>query len=166
MADESSFDVVSKVDMQIVDDAVNAANKEITVRFDFRGSISKFELDKKAGQITIVSDDEGKLKSTVEILRSRIAKRGIEQKALDFQKVETAALGGTVRQLVKIAQGIPSEKAKQMVADIKSAKLKVTPSIQSDQVRVTSKSRDSLQEAIALLKSKDYGIPLQFTNYR
>ncbi len=165
MADESSFDVVSKLDMQQMDDAINAANKEITVRFDFRGSISKFELDKKAGTVTLSADDEGKLKSVVEILRSRIAKRGIDQKALDFQKVETA-LGGTVRQVVKLNQGIPSEKAKAMVADIKAAKLKVTPSIQADQVRVTSKSRDVLQQAIALLKSKDYGIPLQFTNYR
>jgi uncharacterized protein YajQ (UPF0234 family) len=165
MADESSFDVVSKIDMQAMDDAINAAGKEITVRFDFRGSVSKFELDKKVGQITLTSDDEGKLKSVVEILRSRIAKRSIDQKALDFQKIEVA-LGGTVRQVVKIQQGIPSEKAKLMVADIKSAKLKVTPSIQSDQVRVTSKSRDTLQQAIALLKSKDYGIPIQFTNYR
>ncbi len=165
MADESSFDVVSKVDMQILDDAVNAANKEIEVRFDFRGSISKFTLDKKAAQITIVSDDEGKLKSVVDILRSRIAKKGIDQKALDFQKLETA-LGQTVRQLVKITQGIASDKAKLMVADIKSAKIKVTAAIQGDQLRVTSKSRDTLQETIALLKSKDYGVPLQFTNYR
>lgn len=165
MADEFSFDVVSKVDLQSLDDAVNAANKEITVRFDFRGSISKFELDRKNSQITLTADDDGKLKSVVEILRSRIAKRGIDQKALDFQPVEKA-MGGSVRQQVKIAQGIASEKAKAMVADIKSAKLKVTPSIQAEQVRVTSKSKDTLQEAIALLKSKDYGIPLQFTNFR
>jgi uncharacterized protein YajQ (UPF0234 family) len=165
MADEFSFDVVSKVDMQGMDDAVNAANKELSVRFDFRGSMSKLDLDRKANQITIVSEDEGKLNSVVEILRSRVAKRGIEQKALDFQDVDKA-LGGTVRQVVKIAQGISSEKAKQMVADIKSSKIKVTPSIQSDQVRVTSKSKDSLQQVMALLKSKDYGIPLQFTNFR
>lgn len=165
MADESSFDVVSKVDPQAVDDAVNACNKEIQTRFDFRGSQSKLDYDKKAGQITLVSDDEGKLKSVVEILRSRIAKRGIDQKALDFQKIEVA-LGGAVRQVVKVAQGIPSEKAKAIVADIKTAKIKVTASIQSDQVRVSSKSRDLLQQTIALLKTKDYGIPLQFTNYR
>lgn len=123
------------------------------------------ELDKKNNQITLTSDDEGKLKSVVEILRSRFAKRGIDQKALDFQKLETA-LGQTVRQVVKITQGIASEKAKMMVADIKSAKIKVTASIQGDQLRVTSKSKDTLQEAIALLKSKDYGIPIQFTNLR
>jgi uncharacterized protein YajQ (UPF0234 family) len=165
MADEFSFDVVSKVDMQAVDDAVNACTKELQVRFDFRGSVSRFELDKKEGVITIHSDDEGKLKSVVEILRGRIAKRGIDQKALDFQEVESA-LGQTVRQKVKIAQGIETDKAKKMVADIKAAKLKVTPSIQSEQVRVTSKSKDSLQQAMALLKGKDYEIPLQFTNFR
>lgn len=165
MADEYSFDVVSKVDLQAVDDAINAANKELEVRFDFRGSISKLELDKKTSEIKIVSDDEGKLKSVVEILRSRIAKRGIEQKALDFQKVETA-LGNTVRQVVKVQSGIVSEKAKAMVADIKTAKLKVNASIQADQVRVTSKSKDLLQQTMTLLKSKEYGIPIQFTNYR
>ncbi|MFN0117555.1 MAG: YajQ family cyclic di-GMP-binding protein [Elusimicrobiota bacterium] len=165
MADDFSFDVVSKVDMQTMDDAINAANKEIGVRFDFRGSISKFELDKKESKITITSDDEGKLKMVIEILHSRLAKRGIDLKALDFQKIETA-LGNNVRQVVKVAQGIPTDKAKLMVADIKSAKLKVTASIQSEQVRVTSKSKDALQEAMALLKSNDYKIPLQFSNYR
>lgn len=165
MADEFSFDVVSKIDMQVMDDAINAANKELEVRFDFRGSISKFTLDKKASEITMVSDDEGKLKSVVEILRSRIAKKGIDQKVLDFQKLETA-LGATVRQKVKIQSGIVSEKAKKMVADIKAAKLKVNASIQSDQVRVTSKSKDALQQTMTLLQSNDYGIPVQFTNYR
>ena len=165
MPDESSFDIVSKVDLQAVDDAINAANKEIQVRFDFRGSISRLELDKKTSQITLLSDDEGKLKSVVEILRSRIAKRSIDQKSLDFQKTEIA-LGGAARQMVKITQGISSEKAKAIVADIKSSKLKVTPSIQGDQVRVGSKSKDVLQQVIGLLKGKDYGLPLQFTNYR
>ena len=165
MADESSFDVVSKVDMQAFDDCINAANKEIEVRFDFRGSISTLVLDKDESKLTLLSDDEGKLKSLIEILRSRIAKRGIDQKVLDFQKLETA-LGKTVRQEVKIQSGIPSDKAKTMVADIKAKKLKVTASIQADQVRVTSKSRDALQETMAVLKAKDYGIPIQFTNFR
>ena len=165
MADEFSFDVVSKVDLQNLDDAINAVNKEIETRFDFRGSISKVELDKKTSELTLLSDDEGKLKSVIEILRSRIAKRGIDQKVLDFQKLETA-LGANVRQKVKVQSGIVSEKAKAMVADIKAAKLKVTPSIQSDQVRVTSKSKDALQQVMTLLKAKDYGIPVQFTNYR
>ncbi len=165
MADEFSFDIVSKVDLQAADDAINAANKEMTVRFDFRGSISRFEFDKKDGQVIITSDDEGKLKSVVEIMKSRFAKRGIDLKALDYQKVETA-LGGTVRQVVKITQGVSSDKAKAIVADIKDAKIKVTPSIQSDQVRVTSKSKDALQVVIHLVKGKDYGLPLQFANYR
>jgi uncharacterized protein YajQ (UPF0234 family) len=165
MADEFSFDVVSKVDMQVMDDVINAANKEIEVRFDFRGSISKFTLDKKLVQIMIVSDDEGKLKSVIDILRSRLAKRSIDQKAIDLQKLETA-LGATVRQVAKIQQGIPTEKSKAMVADIKAAKIKVTASIQAEQVRVTSKSKDTLQQSMAILKSKDYGIPIQFTNFR
>jgi len=165
MADESSFDIVSKVDLQAIDDAVNAANKEMEVRFDFRGSVSKIELDKKAPSITITSDDEGKLKSVIDILQGRLVKRGIDLKALDFQKLETA-LGQNVRQVAKIIQGVASDKAKAIVADIKASKIKVTPSIQSDQVRVTSKSRDALQQAIALLKAKSYGVPLQFTNYR
>jgi uncharacterized protein YajQ (UPF0234 family) len=165
MADESSFDIVSKVDAQAIDDAVNAANKEMEVRFDFRGSISRIELDKKDMKITITSDDEGKLKSVIDILQGRLVKRGIDLKALDYQKLETA-LGQNVRQVAKIIQGIASDKAKQIVADIKASKLKVTPSIQSEQVRVVSKSRDTLQQVIALLKGKSYGIPLQFTNYR
>jgi uncharacterized protein YajQ (UPF0234 family) len=135
------------------------------VRFDFRGSISRIELDKKDMKITITSDDEGKLKSVIDILQGRLVKRGIDLKALDYQKLETA-LGQNVRQVAKIIQGIASDKAKQIVADIKASKLKVTPSIQSEQVRVVSKSRDTLQQVIALLKGKSYGIPLQFTNYR
>lgn len=165
MADDFSFDVVSKVEVQAVDDAVNAVNREIAVRFDFRGSVSRVELDKTKGEVTLHSDDEGKLKSVTDILITRLVKRGVDPKSLDYQKLETA-MGGTVRQLVKIQQGIPSEKAKQMVADIKKTKIKVTPSIQSDQVRVTSKSKDALQETMTLLKKGDYGLPLQFTNFR
>ena len=165
MADEFSFDVVSKVDIQAIDDAVNAVNKEISVRFDFRGSVSRAELDKVKAEITVHSDDEGKLKSVIEIIKGRIAKRGVDQKAFDYQKVETA-LGAKVRQLIKINQGINSEKAKLMVADIKKQKFKVTPSIQSDQVRVTSKSKDSLQEVMNFLKKNDYEIPIQFSNFR
>ncbi len=165
MADEFSFDVVSKVNLQEVDDSINAANREISVRFDFRGSVSRFEFDKKTGEITLYSDDEGKLKSVVDILQTRLAKRSVDLKSLDYQKVESS-LGGKVRQVVKLIQGIAADKAKLVVADIKSAKIKVTASIQSDKVRVTSKSKDSLQEVMQLLKQKDYGLPLQFENYR
>ncbi|MCB4756871.1 MAG: YajQ family cyclic di-GMP-binding protein [Elusimicrobia bacterium] len=165
MADEFSFDVVSKVDLQAVDDAVNAANREISVRFDFRGSISRMEFDKKTGELALHSDDEGKLKSVVDVMQSRLAKRSVNLKSLDYQKVE-ASLGGKVRQVVKLIQGLSSEKAKAVVADIKSSKLKVTPSIQGDKVRVASRIKDDLQAAIQLLKQKDYGLPLQFENYR
>jgi cyclic-di-GMP-binding protein len=165
MADEFSFDVVSKVDLQFIDDSVNACNREIAVRFDFRGSISKLEWDKAKAEITLHSDNEGKLKSVIEILHTRLAKRGVDLKSLDPQKLESA-LGGTVRQVIKIKQGIASDKAKAIVADIKSAKIKVTASIQADQVRVTSKSKDALQQTMNLLNGKDYGLPVQFTNFR
>lgn len=165
MADEFSFDVVSKVDLQFIDDATNAVNREIVVRFDFRGSVSKVEFDKVKSEITLHSDNEGKLKSVIEILQTRLSKKNIDLKILDFQKLEQA-LGGTVRQLVKIKQGVSSDKAKLIVADIKNAKLKVTASIQSDQVRVTSKSKDALQQVMTLLKGKDYELPLQFSNFR
>src|SRR5262245_43874448 len=125
MADEFSFDVVSKVDLQSVDDAVNAAQREMTVRFDFRGSVSKMEFDKVKAEISLHSEDEGKLKSVVYILQSRMAKRGVNLKSLDYQKVDIA-LGGHVKQMVKLKQGINSEKAKAIVADIKKLKSKVT----------------------------------------
>lgn len=165
MADDSSFDIVSEVDLQAVDDAVNTANKEISVRFDFRGSVSRFEFNKATNEISLYSDDRQKLKSVVDILHSRAAKRGVNIRCFDYQKVEEA-LGGKVRQQVKIVRGLASDKAKDIVADIKKSKLKVTPSIQGDKIRVTSKSKDALQQCIALVKGSDYGVPLQFTNYR
>lgn len=165
MADEFSFDVVSKVDLQEVENAVNQANKEISTRFDFKGSVSRLEFDKKAPSVTLFSDDEGKLKSVVDIIQNKFVKRNVSLKALDFQKLEPAEKA-TVRQQVKIKQGIPTEKAKEIVKNIKDAKLKVTPSIQADQVRVTSKSKDELQTVIAFLRAKDFGLDLQFTNYR
>ena len=165
MAEEFSFDVVSKVDLQAVDDAVNAAVREIAVRFDFRGSDSRVEFDKGKGTIQLHSDDEGKLKSVVDILLSRLAKRAVDPKAAEFGKPETA-LGGKAKQTVTIKQGIPQETAKKMVAEVKNAKLKVTPSIKGDQVRVTARSKDELQRAITLLKGSDFGLPLQFVNYR
>ncbi|OVE75257.1 YajQ family cyclic di-GMP-binding protein [bacterium F11] len=165
MADEYSFDIVSEVNLQYIDDVVNTANKEISVRFDFRGSVSRLDIDKEKNEITLYSDDTGKLKSVVQIFQSRAAKRGVDLKAFDFQK-EEASLGGKVRQIVKIQQGLNQEKAKEIVADIKKSKEKVTPSIKGDQIRVSSKSKDVLQNIIQLLKGKNYGIPLQFTNYR
>jgi uncharacterized protein YajQ (UPF0234 family) len=165
MPQEFSFDVVSKVDLQEVLNAVQQAGKEIATRFDFRGSASKIEWNEKELALTLTSDDEHKLKSVVDILETRLAKRGIATRSLDFGKVEPAALA-TVRQVVKVQQGIPSEKAKEIVRAIKDRKLKVQASIQADQVRVSGKNKDDLQEVQAILRAGDFGLPLQFANYR
>src|SRR5205085_1077202 len=163
MPQDFSFDIVSKTEMQEVSNAIQQAQKELAQRFDFKGSKSSIELT--AEEIVLVSDDEGKLRSVRDILEGRLVKRHVSLKALDYGKVEEASLG-TVRQKAKIVQGIESEKAKAIVRAIKDAKLKVQASIQSDQVRVTGRNKDELQRAIALIKEHDYGIPLQFTNYR
>ena len=163
MAQEFSFDVVSKSDMQEVANAVVQAQKELAQRFDFKGSKSSIELT--AEELTLVSDDEGKLVSVKDILETKLVKRKVSLKALDYGKIEQAA-GGTVRQKAKIVQGIEIEKAKAIVKTIKDAKVKVQASIQSDQVRVVGRSKDDLQKAMTLVRETDYGIPLQFTNYR
>ena len=165
MAQEFSFDVVSKTDMQEVLNAIQQAQKELAQRFDFKGSKSELELNEKDKEIVLTSDDESKLRSLKDILETRLVKRGINLKALEYGKLEDAAMG-TVRQKAKIVQGIESEKAKAIVKAIKDAKLKVQAAIQSDQVRVTGRNKDDLQTAISLIKGKDFGIPLQFTNYR
>ena len=163
MAQEFSFDVVSKTEMQEVANAIQQAQKELAQRFDFKGSKSSIELT--ADEITLVSDDESKLRSVKDIVESRLVKRKVSLKSLDYGKVEPA-FTGTVRQKAKIVQGIESEKAKAIVKTIKDAKLKVQASIQSDQVRVTGRSKDDLQKAMALVREQDFGVPLQFTNYR
>jgi uncharacterized protein YajQ (UPF0234 family) len=165
MAQDFSFDIVSKVDLQEVQNAVQQASKEIATRFDFRGSASKIDWNEKELTLTLTSDDEGKLKSVVDILETKLVKRGVAIKSLDFGKVEPAA-SATVRQPVKVQQGIPVEKAKAIVKAIKDRKLKVQASIQSDQVRVAGKSKDALQEAMAAIRGEDFGVPLQFSNYR
>jgi len=163
MAQDFSFDIVSKTEMQEVTNAIQQAQKELAQRFDFKGSKSSIELTPE--EIVLVSDDEGKLISVKDILETRLVKRGVSLKALDYGAIEQAA-GGTVRQRVKIVQGIEVEKAKAIVKAIKDAKLKVQASIQSEQVRVTGRAKDDLQKAMAVVKGNDYGIPLQFTNYR
>jgi uncharacterized protein YajQ (UPF0234 family) len=163
MPQDFSFDIVSKTEMQEVSNAIQQAQKELAQRFDFKGSKSSIELT--AEEIVLVSDDEGKLRSVKDILESKLVKRGVSLKALDYATLEQAA-GGTVRQKAKIVQGIEIEKAKAIVKAIKEAKLKVQASIQSDQVRVTGRAKDDLQKAMAVVKGNDYGIPLQFTNYR
>jgi len=163
MASDASFDVVSKLDLQEVRNAVDQAMKEIGQRFDFKGSASRVTLEQDA--LLLVSDDAAKLKSVVTVLEERLVKRGISLKALDYGEVE-AASGGTVRQRVALKQGVPAEGAKQMVKAIKGMKLKVQAAIQGDSVRVSGKKRDDLQAVITLLKEGDYGVPLQFENYR
>ena len=165
MPQDFSFDVVSKVDLQEVSNAVQQASKEIATRFDFRGSASRIELREKELELVLTSDDDHKIKSVIDILETKLVRRGVAVKAIDYGRIEPAA-GGTVRQVAKIQQGIPSEKAKEIVKAIKDQKLKVQASIQSDQVRVSGRAKDDLQTAIALLKERDFGLPLQFTNYR
>jgi uncharacterized protein YajQ (UPF0234 family) len=163
VAQEFSFDIVSKTDLQEVANAVLQAQKELAQRFDFKGSKSSIELTGE--EIVLNSDDEGKLRSVKEILESKLVKRHVALKALDYGKLEPAQMG-TVRQKAKIVQGIEVEKAKAIVRAIKDAKVKVQASIQSDQVRVVGRSKDDLQRAMGIVKENDYGIPLQFTNYR
>jgi len=165
MADEHSFDIVSKVDLQEVSNAVQQAVKEMSQRFDFRGSKSSIELDKTKNEITLVSDDEYKMKSVVDILQSKMIKRKVPLKALSYGKIEPAA-SSTVRQVVTLQQGIPSEKSREIVKTIKDAKMKVQAEIQADQVRVRAKKIDDLQSLITLLKEKDFGIHIDFVNYR
>ena len=163
MAKDPSFDIVSELDMQELDNAVNQAVKELTSRFDFKGS--KSSIERKEADITLTSDSEGKLKSVVDILESKLIKRGLSIKALEYGKIEPAS-GGTVRQQVKVKQGIDQDNAKKIVKLIKDSKIKVQAAVQGDQVRVTGKSRDDLQAVIALLRGADLPVDLQFKNYR
>lgn len=165
MATEFSFDVVSRVDMQAVDDAVNTANREMANRFDFKGSQARIELDRKTNELTLLAENDLRLKSVVDLLQGRMVKRGVPLKNLNYGKIEDAE-GSSLRQRIKIQQGLPKEKAKDIVSAIKEAKCKVAASIQEDQVRVSSKSKDDLQATITLLKAKDFGLDLQFSNYR
>jgi hypothetical protein len=165
MASDNSFDVVSKLDLPEVNNAIQQALKEITTRYDLKDSRSNIELKEKELQLILISADDFKVKAVADILQSKLVKRGVPIKNLSFGKIETAA-GSTVRQEVKLQQGIPIEKAKEIVKLIKDSKLKVQASIQGDLVRVSSKDRDTLQQVIALLRPADFGVELQFTNYR
>jgi len=160
-----SFDVVSQVDLQEMDNAVQQSMKEILQRYDFKGSKSAITLDKAKNEVAIVSDDEYKMKAVVDVLQGKLVKRGISLKNIEWGTVEPAAQQ-TVRQLVKIKQGLPQDKAKEIVKTIKDGKLKVQAQIQDQQVRVSSRDKDELQTAIALLRQRDFGVALQFTNYR
>lgn len=164
MAKENSFDIVSEVALQEVDNAVNQTVKEISQRYDFKGSKAEVELAKE-DEIKIIADDEYKLTSVIDILQSKLIKRGVSLKFLDYGKIEPAS-GGTVRQLITIKRGIPTEKGKEIVAAIKKLKLKVQAQIQDDQVRVSGKDRDELQKVIQTMKEQDFGLELQFSNFR
>ncbi|HBF36906.1 MAG TPA: YajQ family cyclic di-GMP-binding protein [Firmicutes bacterium] len=163
MASEASFDVVSKVNLQEVDNAVNQTTKEIEQRYDFKGCTTEVIFEN--GEIKILTSDEFKLRSVIDILQTKLIKRGVSIKNLDYGKVEGSS-GSTKRQVVKLKQGIAMEQAKQIVKDIKTLNLKVQVQINNDLVRVSGKSRDDLQVVIQLLKSKDYQVELQFVNYR
>jgi len=163
VASESSFDVVSRVDRQELDNALNQTRKEIENRFDFKHSKTNIEVDEK--KITLLSDDELKMRNVVDILQSKAVRRGIDIKAFDFGAVEPAA-GGTVRQVVTLRSGIPKDQSRELLAHIKALKLKVTAQYQDEQIRVSGKNKDDLQRVISALRSMEFELPLQFVNYR
>ena len=163
MAKDNSFDIVSKTDYAEVDNALNQTRKELSQRFDFKGSKTLITVHEK--DLIISAEDDTKLKNLNEIMQSKLVRRGVSLKALSYGPKEPAA-GGTVRQIIKIQQGIPQDKAKEIVKYIKRVKMKVQASIQGDLVRVSGKKRDDLQAVMAKLKKKDFGIDMQFDNYR
>ena len=163
MASENSFDIVCKVDMQEVNNALDQTRREVDTRYDLKGSKNEVLLEKQ--DITVTSADDMKLKAVVDILQSKLHKRGVPLKALTYGKVEPAA-GSTFRERIGLQQGIPMEKAKEIVRLIKDTKLRVQAAIQDEQVRVTGKNKDDLQKVIALVRERELGIAVQFTNYR
>jgi len=165
MAKDSSFDIVSKVDMAEVQNAINQATAEIKQRFDFKGSKAEISLDQKEGSITLLGDSQPQLHTIIDILQSKFIKRGVPIKALVYGDPEAAG-GGMSRQKITLQQGIPIEKAREIVKMVKQLKNKTQASIQEDQVRISGKNKDDLQTVIAMLKENDLGINMQFVNYR
>ncbi len=164
MASDASFDVVSKIDPQELDNALNQARKEIAGRFDFKNSMASIESDDKT--ITVLADDDLKLRNIIDIIQSKAVKRGIDIKALDVSAEPEPASGSTLRKKIALRSGIPKDKSKPLMDAIKAAKLKVQAQYQDEQIRVSGKSRDDLQKVQQLLKGLDYELPLQFVNYR
>ncbi|MCR8845521.1 YajQ family cyclic di-GMP-binding protein [Paenibacillus sp. SC116] len=160
---EYSFDIVSKTDLQEVSNAITQAEREIATRFDFKGSKSAMSLEKE--ELVLVSDDDYKLKSLIDILESKLIKRGVSIKNMDFGKIEPAS-GGTVRQRVRLKQGIEQDISKKINVLIRDSKLKVKSQIQGDQLRITGKNKDELQAVMKLLREANLQLDLQFTNYR
>jgi len=166
MASTYSFDVTSNIDMPEVDNAVNQARKEIAQRFDFKGSSAAIDLDAKANTLTLTAEDSFKLESVWDVLQTRLIKRSVPVKNMKREETQPAA-GSTVKQVITLQQGIPSDAAREIVKHLKDLKLKkVQAQIQADQVRVTSASKDELQDAMQALRAKDFGVSLQFGNYR
>jgi len=163
MAQQNSFDIVSQVDHAEVANSINQTLKEVRQRFDFKGSQANVVLEKT--ELILSAEDETKLRNMNDILQQKLVRRGVPLKAFSYGNIENAA-GGTIRQRAQIQQGIPQEKAKDVVKFIKDTKAKVQASIQGDVIRVTGKDRDTLQDIITKLKAKDFGIHMQFTNYR
>ncbi len=165
MPDTSSFDIVSKVDLQEVDNAINQARKEIAQRYDFKGSKTSIELIQKEHEVVILSDDDFRMKATVDLLQSKFVKRGVPLKAFTYGKIEPAA-GSLVRQTIKLQNGIDKENARLIVKMIKDTKLRVQAQIMDDQVRVSGKNKDDLQAVIAMLRKADLNFSMQYINYR
>jgi cyclic-di-GMP-binding protein len=163
MAQQNSFDIVSQVDRAELTNAIHQTIKEVRQRFDFKGSSANVALEKE--ELRLTAEDETRLRNMNDILQQKLVRRGVPLKALRYGNIEPAA-GGTVKQQVQIQQGIPQEKAKEIVKVIKDSKVKVQAAIQGDTVRVTGKDRDTLQDVISKLKARDFGINMQFTNYR
>jgi len=163
MSSENSFDIVSKVDLQELSNAITQAEREITTRFDFKGTKTKITVDE--AEIVIVSDDDYKLRSVIEILIGKMVKRDVPTKNLDYGKIEGAS-GGTVRQKIVIKQGIEQDVSKKINTLIKNSKLKVKSQIQGDQLRISGKSKNDLQSVMQLLRNEDLDIELQFVNFR
>ena len=165
MAATYSFDVTSTIEMPEVDNAVHQAKKEIAQRFDFKGSTASIDLDQKANTLTLTAEDNFKLESVWDVLQTRLIKRNVAVKNLKRGDIEGAS-GSTVKQVITLQQGIPIEAAKDIVKHLKDLKLKAQAAIQGEQVRITSASKDTLQDAMQALRAKDFGVALQFGNYR
>jgi uncharacterized protein YajQ (UPF0234 family) len=165
MADKFSFDIVSEVDIMEVENAINQAQKELATRFDFKGSKSSIQLNKDEKKITLIADDDFKLKSLKDILEGRFAKRGVSIKAINYKPIEKA-FEGHIRQIAEIISGLPSDKAKELAKLIRDSKIKVQTQIDGAKVKVISTKKDDLQSVIAYLKDAHFSLPLQFTNYR
>lgn len=165
MAQQNSFDIVSEINMQEVDNALNQARKEIATRYDFRDTKTTIEFNQKEKEITVLSDNDFRMKAVIDILQNKMIKRGIHIKSLKYGALEPAA-GSMVRQKITLLVGVDKENAKKLVQIIKETKIRVQAQIMEDQVRVTGKDRDDLQQVIAILREKDFPLPLQFINYR